>query len=272
MLFPNHPAYAEIRAGMGYQPGAHALLGYSAPYHGMGDFSPSMEQAALSDGIAQSDLDLLNELGATDQDLENLINGNVTLSQLYAQYGVTISPSSTATANAPTGSVSQPVYTGATQGPQAAAAGQVPTGSQINYVAGWTPIHGNADSGEVQAALAQQLPRWGMQLTSYNATGASLLGMGTTGFTASIAVTGSGFALLSDAQSILVTIVQSVIGTGNLTTNQASVVSTPSTPAGTAQPASTASSAITWVENNALYIGAAVAALILLNNFTGKRR
>lgn len=250
----------------GYQPGAHALLGYHGGAHGnLAGFSSSLETAVIHAGLAdQSDLDLLDSLGATDIDLENLLQGIVTLPQLYAQYGVTIPTSSPV----PTPPISPTAYT--PQGPSPAAAGQVPTGSQINYVAGWGPIHGNADSGAVQAALAQQLPRWGMQLTGYNATGASILGMGTTGFTASITVTGAGFALLSDAQSILVTIVQSVIGTGNLTTNQATLVSTPATqPGATPQPSTNIAA---WLESNAIYIGAALVALVLLNNLTGGRR
>lgn len=278
MLFPNHPAYAEIRAGMGYQPGAHALLGYAAPWHGMkgyepgpfmglGAFSQQESAAALNAGVLQqSDLDLLSSVGATDVDLINLIDGDTTLAQLYAQYGVTIPPSTAAPTTAPASASVTP------QGPTAqqafGSAGQLPTGSQISYTAGWSPIHGAAS--DVQAALSTKLPSYGMQLLSFNSTGTSLLGIGTAGFTATIAVTGSGFALVSDAQSILVTIVQSVIGSGNLTTNQASVVSTPSTPAVATMPAAT--NPVAWLENNAIYIGAAVAALVLLNNFTGRRR
>jgi hypothetical protein len=278
MLFPNHPAYAEIRPGMGlaympganalgYQPGAHALLGYHSGAHGnLGDFSSSMESAAVDSGYSQSDLDLLNSLGATDQDLENLINKNITLTALYAEYGVTIPSGSTATANS---SSSTPImYNAPPQGPSPAAAGQVPTGSQVHYVAGWSPIHGSIS--DVQSALSTKLPSYGMQLVGFSSTGSSLLGIGTAGFTAQVAITGVGFALLSDVQSILVTIVQSVIGTGHLTTNEISLVSTPSTPVGTT-PASD-SSPLAWIENNAIYIAGAVAALVLLNNFTGGKR
>jgi hypothetical protein len=272
MLFPNHPAYAEIRAGMGdlgYQPGAHALLGYTAPAHDLGDFSASMENAALDSnaGVTVNDIELLNSLGATDQDLTNLINGNITLTALYAQYGVTIPGGGGVV---PTTSMSTPVtpasasITPTPSAPQ----GQLPTGSQFSYTGGWSPIHGSV--GDVQAALSSKLPGSGMQLVAFNSTGSSLLGVGTAGFTATIAVTGVGFALLSDAQSIVVTIVQSVIGTGNLTTNQASVISTPNTPA--ADVTAAAASPIAWLENNAIYIGLAVGALVLVNNFTGKRR
>lgn len=264
MLFPNHPAYAEIRAGMGYaapahdlgyQPGAHALLG---------DFSASMENAAVDAGISTNDIDLLNTLGATDQDLSDLINGNITLTALYAKYGVTIPGGGGVSPTTATTPASASVTPPATSQPQ----GQLPTGSQFSYAGGWSPIHGSV--GDVQAALSSELPAHGMQLVAFHSTGSSLLGVGSAGFTATIAVTGVGFALLSDAQSIVVTIVQSVIGTGNLTTNQIALVSTPSTPSGNPQPP--ASDPVAWLENNAVYIGGVIAALVLLNNFTGGRR
>jgi len=270
MLFPNHPAYAEIRAGMGdlgYQPGAHALLGYSAPAHDLGDFSASMENAAVDAGYSVNDIQLLNSLGATDQDLSDLINGNVTLTQLYAKFGVTIPGGGGVVPTTATTTPVTPASASITP-TLSAPVGQLPTGSQFSYAGGWSPIHGSVS--DVQAALSSQLPARGMQLVAFNSTGSSLLGVGTAGFTATIAVTGVGFALLSDAQSIVVTIVQSVIGTGNLTTNQISLISTPSTPA--AAWAASAGNPVAWLENNAIYIGGAVLALVLVNNFTGGRR
>jgi len=276
MLFPNHPAYAEIRAGMGdlgYQPGAHALLGYTAPAHDLGDFSASMENAALDSnaGVTINDIELLNSLGATDQDLTNLINGNITLTALYAQYGVTIPGGGGVV---PTTSMSTPVtpasasITPTPSAPQ----GQLPTGSQFSYTGGWSPIHGAVS--DVQAALSSKLMQSGMQLVDFKSTGSSLLGIGTAGFTAIIAVTGVGFALLTDAQSIVVSIVQSVIGTGNLTTNQASVISTPNTPPG--KNPNPNPDLTTWFENNAGYIGLGVLALVfgssMINTLGGRRR
>jgi hypothetical protein len=271
MLFPNHPAYAEIRAGMGdlgYQPGAHALLGYTAPAHDLGDFSASMENAAVAAGYSVNDIELLNSLGATDQDLTNLINGNVTLTQLYASYGVTIPGGGGVVPTTATSTPVTPASASVTPAPPSQPQGQLPTGSQFSYTGGWSPIHGSVS--DVQAALSSKLPGSGMQLVAFHSTGSSLLGVGTAGFTATIAVTGVGFALLSDAQSIVVTIVQSVIGTGNLTTNQISLISTPSTPASAV--AAAAGDPVAWLENNAIYIGLAVGALVLVNNFTGKRR
>lgn len=251
MLFPNHPAYAEIRAGMGlsYEPGANAL-GYSAPYHGMGDFSPSMEQAALSDGIAQSDLDLLNELGATDQDLENLINGNVTLSQLYAQYGVTISPSSTATAN------SAGVTT---QGPSPAAAGQIPSGSTLLYVASFQSF--NITGADVIAAINKNLSSHGMSVISSQVTSTSALGTSPTVIQLTV-LDSVGHALLTDAKSVLDSIANSA--SGGLASSNLSIVAygAQSASSGVMPTTAVSTSPIAWLENNAIYIGIAIGALV----------
>ena len=269
MLFQNHPAFAEIRPGMGYAPGARnfgyapgarnfgdvAHMGYAAGARGMGDISASMKNLAVDDGIDTNDIDLLDSLGATDQDISDLVNGHISLTALYAKYGVSIPSGSTATAGGQPSAGSTPV-------------GQLPTGSQFSYVGGWSPIHGSVS--DVQSALSTELPAHGMQLVGFTSTGSSLLGVGTAGFSARIAVTGVGFSLLGDAQSIVVTIVQSVIGTGNLTTNQISLISTPSTPAGTTP--SLATDPLSWLENNVLYIGLGIGGLILLSNLTGKKR
>jgi hypothetical protein len=280
VLFQNHPAFAEIRPGMGYAPGARnfgyapgarnfgdvAHMGYAAGARGMGNISQSMKNVAVdaTPPIAPSDIELLDELGATDQDISDIVNGNATVSQVYAKYGVTIPSSSTATAAA------QP--SSAPQGPTASqafgSAGQLPTGSEFSYIGGWSPIHGSVT--DVQSALSTKLPSYGMQLVGFTSTGSSLLGVGTAGFNAIIAVTGVGFALLGDAQSIVVSIVQSVIGSGNLSTNQISLISTPSTPAG--MTPSLATNPLSWLEDNALYIGLGIGALVLLNNFTGRKR
>ena len=269
MLFPNHPAYAEIRAGMGmgYQPGAHALLGYSAPYHGMGDFSSSMETAAIKAGVAQqSDLDLLNSLGATDIDLENLIQGIVTLPQLYAQYGVTIPADSTAVANT---TPSPSVFNAPAQGPSISQAGQVPSGSTLLYTCtvNTPPLTSGQD---IINGIAPQLPGHGMSMISSQVSKSGTIS-GPTLFSMTV-LDSVGHALQSDAKSVMDGLVENFLGAGNLELQSSlSIVAPGITATGLPQP-QPSSNAVAWLENNALYIGAAVAALILINNFTGKRR
>ena len=111
MIFSTRGPQPQIGPGMGYLPGSRALggmtharllgLGMTVKHlsyapgargdrGGLGAVSQSMLDAAASDGIAASDLALLSSVGATDQDIENLMNNNVTLSDLYAQYGISI--------------------------------------------------------------------------------------------------------------------------------------------------------------------------------------
>ena len=138
----------------------------------------------------------------------------------------------------------------------------VPTGATLTYTATWSPIHGAAS--DVAAALTAQLPAGGMQLLSYNATGTSLLGIGSAGIVATVMVTGPGFAQIADAQSILQTIAQSVLGVGNLTTSTLVISATPGSAAIVAATPQPQADFTTWVENNAVYIGAGLLALVLL--------
>lgn len=277
MIFPNHPAFEELRPGMGlgyqpgahailgYQPGAHAMLGYHAGSHGnLGDFSASMENAAVAAGYSTSDIDLLNNLGATDQDLSNLINGNVTLSQLYAQYGVTIPPTSTATASAagaPTITSTHPAQ------PSPASPGQIPSGSTLLYTASYNPVKAFSTASTVISSIAAQLAAHGMAMVSNAVQQSGLTSQAT--FTMTV-LDSVGHQYLTDAQSILDALLNQFTSNGRITST-VTLVSAGTTASGV--PAATpASDPLTWLENNALYIGGAIAALVLINNFTGGKR
>jgi hypothetical protein len=276
MIFPNHPMYAELTASMGelgYQPGAHSLLGYTAPTHALGyaagsnalgDFSASMENAAVDAGISTNDIDLLNSLGATDQDLSDLINGNITLTALYAKYGVTIPGGGGVVPTTPSSASITPP-----QGPSPASAGQVPSGSTLLYTATVnTPPLTSAQ--DIVNAIAPGLPGHGMSLISSQVSKS-----GSVSGPASFSVTvmdSVGHALVSDAKSVLDGLVQNYLGAGNLQLQSSlNVVSAGTTASGQPQ-ATAAASPVAWLESNALWIGGAVAALVLLNNFTGGKR
>lgn len=254
-------------AHMGYTPGA--TLGSLGQVAAVGNVSASTMAAAEAAGYQAADLIALANAGASDQDIQDLVAGNDTLASLEDAYGVL--PTALVSTGSATGAPTVPASAAATSTPSASA-GQLPTGSQISYTAAWSPIHGEAS--DVQAALSSQLPQHGMQLLNFNNTGSSLLGVGTQGFTATIAITGAGFALLTDAQSILVTIVQSIIGVGNETTNQISIIETPQTAISGSQTAApgSAQSLTTWFENNAAYIGLGIIALVALQTFFGGKR
>jgi hypothetical protein len=273
MLFPNHPAYAEIRAGMGdlgYQPGAHALLGYAAPAHDLGDFSASMENAAVDAGISINDIELLNSLGATDQDLSDLINGNITLTQLYAKFGVTIPGGggvvpTTATPTTPASASVTP-----SQPAPSAPPAQSPPGSTLLYTASYAALKAWTTSAAAIQALSPLLPSHGMSIESQQVSSS---GLWSSDASFSISVLDSvGHALISDAKSVLDALMQQITNNG-LKSSSLTLVAPGTTASGQpAAAATTAGDAVAWLENNAIYIGGAVLALVLVNNFTGGRR
>jgi len=272
MIFPNHPAYAEIRAGMGdlgYQPGAHALLGYAAPAHDLGDFSASMENAAVDAGISINDIELLNSLGATDQDLSDLINGNVTLTALYAKYGVTIPGGGGVVPTTPASASVTPPLPSSGQAASAPAA-QSPPGSTLLYTASYAALKAWTTSAAAIQALSPLLPSHGMSIESQQVSSS---GLWSSDASFSLSVLDSvGHALISDAKSVLDALMQQITNNG-LKSSSLTLVAPGTTASGQpAAAAATANDAVAWLENNAIYIGLAVGALVLVNNFTGRRR
>jgi hypothetical protein len=271
MIFPNRRPEPEIRPGMGYSAGATNRMGYVAHMgytpganflSGLGDFSPSMENAAVDAGIQPSDIDLLNNLGATDQDLQNLINGTVTLQQLYAQYGATIPSTSAAAATA----AATPSASAASSTP----APQIPPGSTILYTASYNPVSGWTTSSQAINALSPLLPAHGMSLLSSTVSASGLIS------NASFSVTimdSIGNNLVSDAKSVLDALMNQITNNG-LQSSSLTVVSPGTSASGAAAAATTPTTdPVTWLETNALWIALGVGGIILLNNFTsGKRR
>jgi hypothetical protein len=270
MLFPNHPAFAELRPGMGYAggarnfgyaAGAHAM-GYAAGAHALGSMSDSMKNLAIDDGIDTNDIDLLDSLGATDQDMTNLVNGNISLTALYAKYGVTIPSGSTATAAGQGTSAVTP-----TSAALSSPVGQVPSGSELLYNASWTAGAGNLSvtPNAAISSLGSALAAHGMSVMSGEATSSGPIHYGI-----QVMILDSvGHALQADAQSVVHNLMLQIVG-NNLTGDNLSIAATPSQ--GTTSAATPASNPLSWLENNALYLGLGVGALVLLNNFTGKKR
>lgn len=283
MIFPNRAPDPELRPGMGYAGGSHSLLGYQSGadalgytaemgyhagaaigYHAgaaLGDFSASMENAAVDAGIAPNDIDLLNSVGATDSDLSDLINGTITLSALYAKYGVTLPPSGITTG--------VPGSAAATGSPVtvSAPALQSPPGSTLLFVCNWTAGIGNlsVSTNAAIASLTTQLAAHGMSVVSSSVTSAGPVHYG-------IQVTildNVGHDTIANALSVPTAIMQGIVGNNFTNTPTLSLI-TSGGPGGNPNPPS--SDALAWLENNALYIGLAVGGLVLLNNFTGKRR
>lgn len=282
MIFPNRRAQPEMRPGMGYLPGSSALgylpgssaLGYAPGRAAMGyvahlgDFSAAMEQAAMADaanlGITQSDLDLLSSVGATDDDLTDLLNGNTTVAGLYAKYGVTFDSASASAA-----------ATGTTP------AAQSPPGSTLLYTCSYNLIvggHGSTDPTTLISDISSALPSHQMSKVS-SAVQSSGIGISSPAFTMTV-FDSIGHALISDAKSVLDGLVAQFTGampaSSSLTLVSAGTTATGTpgsgTPGGNPQPQPTDLTA--WFEDNAAYIGLGVLAVVAVNAFLsgGRRR
>jgi hypothetical protein len=250
---------------LGYMPGSRLGLGYM-PGARLGDFSPSVENAAVDAGIQPSDIDLLNNLGATDQDLQNLINGNVTLAQLYANYGATIpvqSPAHPATPETPS-----------------ASAGQIPPGSTILYTATVnTPPLTSAQN--IIDAISALLPSHKMARIS-SAVSASGSVYGPASFSMTV-MDSAGNAFESDAHGVLDGLIRNFLGSGNLQLQSSLTVVSPGTNAGgvttfpggvpiSSAPASsfmTAQSVFPGITNEVLVFGALAVGVLFM--FKGRR-
>lgn len=287
MIFPNRRPAPQLRPGMGYSAGASRFgyvshMGYTpgASTLGMlgvasyGSISSTMVSAAEQAGVAQdSDLQLLGSVGATDQDIEDLINGNVTLGQLYAEYGVAIPATSTAASASvsqlPLSPSTPSVTPLATPGAPAAAAPQIPPGSTMLYTAQYNPVSGWTTSTQAINALAPLLPAHGFSLLSSSVSASGLVS------NASFSVTildSIGNNLVSDAKSVLDALMNQITNNG-LQQSTLTVVS-PGTSASGASAAATApvTDPMAWLEQNALWIALTIGGIIVLNNMTGGKK
>ena len=271
MIFPNRAPDPQLRPGMGYQGGSHALLGYepgadalgyvagrmgySAGASHLGAVSAAELQVAYDAGLDGDTLDALSAIGATDADIQALIAGTTDVASIQAKYAHTGSTEGTT------------VTGGATPAPSSTA--QVPSGSTILYTASFNSQKALITASAVISDIAAQLTSHGMSMIS-SAVQAS-------GWTSEASFTMTildsvGHNLLSDAQSVMDSILNQYTSGGKLSSS-VTLVSPGTTASGIPNPGSQpASDPLTFLENNAMYIGLGIGALVLLNNFTGKRR
>lgn len=265
MLFPNRAPDPQLRPGMGYQGGSHALLGYEpgadalgylaarmgyqGGSHALGAVSAAELQIAYDAGLDGDTLDALSAIGATDADIQALIAGTTDVASIQAKYS------------------GHPTTEGTTVTGGTSSTAQVPPGSTILYTCtvNTPPLHSAQD---IINAISPLLPGHGMSMiTSQVSQQGSVSGPASFSMTVMDSV---GNALKSDAKSVLDGLVENSLGAGNLQLQSSlSVVSPGTTASGTA---GTASNPLTFLENNALYIGLFVGGLVLLNNFTGGKR
>ena len=214
--------FQKKKVGVGFMPGSRlgympgARLGYT-PGSRLGDFSTSMENAALdaTPPIAPNDIDLLNNLGATDQDLSNLINGNVTLAQLYAQYGATIPSATVTTSSAP-----------------AASAGQIPSGSVISWTVSYSVAVVGVNGGPPASSFISAFQE-GLSQFQYSYIGEKTLASPVTGILGGTVqiqfqiLDNVGNGLLTDAQKNLTDLANSLTGNSVTASSVPIVISSP---------------------------------------------
>jgi hypothetical protein len=236
-------SYATMPTFEGTSIGVRRLRTLSGAGHmlgGLGAISSTMASMAIASGYSQSDIDLLSSVGATDQDIANLMSGIVTIAQLYSNYGVSIpsaaAPSSGISINPavppppPRSSSGTPGYSiPANAGPAASgSSAQIPSGTQLLYQVSYTePIYDVANlllpTSAVISQLSSKISSYGMVVTGSQVTDN---GPSTFAITISVQVIGNGFALQNDAYSILHNAMLAI--TGNIVGDSLGIVSRPS--------------------------------------------
>jgi hypothetical protein len=257
MIFPNRPG-VEIRPGMGVHPGANpfgyvAHIGYAGGARSLGAVSSSQMQAALDQGLDPSTLNALSAAGATDSDIAALMVGDTDVPTLMARYAGLKTTETTSVTSSGSGS-STP-----------APAPQIPSGSTLLYTVDWTAGIGNL-SVSTESAIAQlktAIASHGLNLINGQATST-----GPIHYEIEVTIQDTiGHNLVTDAKSILDSLMAQIVG-ANVTGSNLSIVQSPGQ-AG-AQPGTPTSSIVAFLESNALLIGVGVIGLALLMG--GRRR
>lgn len=238
---------------------------------GLGEISPTVYTAGAAAGIATTDLDSLQALGATDAEVQQIINGDATASQMI------LALSQQAQLDAIAATQTNPTAAPAVAVGPAPPTVQSPPGSTLLYTAAWSLGYGDltVSANNVQQAVQAGLGAHGMSLAGGSATANFL---GTTNSMQITVLDSIGHALISDAKSILDALVNAATG-NNLTSSALVPVTTPGSPvpAGSLatpvpNPNPNNPSTGAWLEANWMYLFGAVAGVILLSNLTGKRR
>jgi len=252
---------------MGMAFGARHPLGYTPGTRTLGAVSAAQMSAAEAQGLDPTTLLILSNAGATDADIQALMAGTTDVPTLEVKYGI-IPPTTETTTVTPSASTTAASATGT--GPQ------VPSGSVLLYTC---TITGGV--GDLTITPNQAMSLFATALLPHNMTVEQssndetilnqLLGTGAPVDFQFTILDSPGNNLLSEAKSVCDGVMLAIVG-NNISASNLSIVSSPAIPAAAAAPA-TPTDAVTWLENNALYIGIGIAGLVVLSAvFGGKRR
>jgi hypothetical protein len=267
MIYPNPMKAPLLAPGMGYAPGARgfgyvAHMGYAPGARGLGAISATMMQTAEAAGLDPGTLATLSVAGATDTDIQNLMNGTTDLDTLYATYGISGSPSQTAAATAATPVTSAPASTA-----------QIPPGSIFSYQVTYSQNISTPAPAQFISSFAAALSQFDYSMVSSNIVSNTALGLGSATIQFQI-LDSIGNNLFTDAKGNLDQISNQITYNSVTGSTVPTLVSSPSSgtvaAAAAAAPAA-ATSLSTWFENNAAYVGLAVLAVVAINAFGNKR-
>jgi hypothetical protein len=267
--------------------GCDPNLGFMArPGHGfLSGLDTSGYDAGEAAGIPDSVLSYLDDIGATDQDVQYMADGEQTLTETLANYGS--SPSSMpaqaqldaanaglipaitssaaqAAATSPSPSSSQTAALQA-QAISAASGAQSPPGSTLSITASFPGLASlgtnlTASAAGAIAYLQQNLPAQHLSVQSSSSSTGVISN-------SSIQLTildSIGHQYLSDITSIIQSLLQTYLGTP--ATVSISLLSSPTPSSGgggtVTAPSAAATTFATWAENNALWIGLGLVALV----------
>jgi hypothetical protein len=242
---------------MGYMPGLSGM-GASGPLY-LGAISDAVYAEAENDGIPTSTLDQLNALGASDAQIEQVINGTLdpqVLANELAQGQGSVAPVVATPASPYAGT---PILSPGVQ-PVTQPAGstlQVQPGSTLLYTASWPTLSPSFTTAAAAIADIQN------DAASHNLSIiASTNTSSTASLTSSIQVTvkaNTGFGLATDVKSILDGILYAQIG--NMPASDINPISSPNTGGVVAAPTTSVTS---WLESNGTLVIIGLGALGLI--------
>ena len=250
--------------------GAYYAMNGLRGMRGLGDAAQdALVQQLTAAGYDPGDIQTLIVMGATDNDLANLLNGSTDVGALMDQLAVSSSPAPVPAALAPVNVNAAPAAPSIPSGvpvaytsvaAASAAAAQSPAGSTVVYSATWSPGYGNLtqSTANVISAMTSALVAQGLSVVSSTSGGAGLL-------TYKISLTlkdSVGHAQLTDITSVCNALMQQIIG-ANLTSGSTSLVALP----GAAIPAGVPGSAANltqWLEQNWGYLALALGLIVVV--------
>lgn len=266
------PTVPYLRPAIGFRPQTNPLAALAGlRLRGLGDGAICLDQNQNSIPCSSPDC----TFGDCGSSTPQIMSGSLCLDQSQNQVPCN-SPECTYGDCVP----STPAPSSSSGAPSASPAG-VPTGTYLSYTGHWQTTVTKSSNDLIQAVISA-LAAQGLQVTNFNTTAGLLAATKFIGFaeagqdfnvTIQLLVNGPGFAKASDAASIVDHAFY--VASGKMPLSSSVVVqSLPGSSGGTSSaappPPIGSQSFVSWIENNAGWIGIAVVAIAVLPTLTRK--